>query len=126
MKRPDLTLEQIEANDEIDTLVEDAFMNWINKGDVSWRDVHIAAMQGLAEIIDWEEIHPDSIIGGYLYAIGNVYEEITMRRIAKALGTSPEVIGELRWYEKPAGTLEEGITNLRGEHEYWLEHKDSY
>ena len=81
-------------------------------------------MQGLAEIIDWEEIHPESIIGSYLYAIGNVYEAITMRRIAKALGTSPEVINALRWYDKGADTLEEGITDLRGEHEHWLEHKD--
>ena len=125
MKRPDLTLEQIQDSDEIDDLVTEAFMDWFNKGDVSWRDVHTAAMQGLAEIIDWEEIHPDSIIGEYLYAIGNVYEAITMRGIASALGTSPEVIDELRWYRKPADTLEKGIAELREEHEYWLEHKET-
>ena len=126
MKRPDLTPEQIEANDEIDTFVKDAFMEWWNKGGVSWHDVHTAAMQDLADLIGWERIHPESIIGWYLYAIGDVYEEITMQRIAKALGTSPEVINALRWYDKGANTLEEGIDNLRGEHEYWLEHKDSY
>ena len=126
MKRPDLTVEQIQDSDEIDDVVTEAFMDWFNKGDVSWHDVHTAAMQGLAEIIDWEEIHPESIIGSYLYAIGNVYEAITMRRIAEVLGTSSEVIDTLRWYGKPADTLEKGIDRLRGEHEYWLEHKDSY